>query len=166
MTETMPRTAEDLSGREIVISRVFAAPRELVWEVWTNPKHIVEWWGPEGFTTTIQQMDFEPGGAWKHILHGPDGTDYPANAVFLEIVKPERIVYSLSGGKKGEKPMQFESTWTFEEQGDGTKVTLRMLFPSAETLAYAVETYGAVEGGRQMFDRLARHLERAAAGRR
>lgn len=164
MTKTKAGTAEDLSNREIVISRVFAAPRELVWEVWTDPKHIVEWWGPEGFTMTIQEMDLRPGGVWKHILHGPDGTDYPGDGVFLEIVKPERIVYSLSGGKKGE--VKFESTWTFEEQGDRTKVTLRMLFPSAETRDYASETYRVVEGGTQTLDRLARHLESTAAGRR
>jgi uncharacterized protein YndB with AHSA1/START domain len=164
MTQTKAGTAEDPSGREIVISRVFAAPRELVWEVWTDPKHMVEWWGPEGFTMTIQQMDLRPGGAWRHILHGPDGTDYPGTGVFLEIVKPERIVYSLSGGRKGE--VQFESTWTFEEQGEKTKVTLRMFFPSAEMRDYAVKTYRAIEGGNQTLERLARHLEESAAGRR
>ena len=163
---TMAGTAEDLSGREIVISRVFAAPRELVWEMWTDPKHIVQWWGPEGFTMTIEQMDLRPGGVWKHTLHGPDGTDYPSSAVFVEIVKPERIVYSFRGGKKGESPVQSEVTWTFEKQGERTKVTLRMLFPSAETRDYAVETYRVVEGGNQTLERLRRHLASDAAGRR
>ena len=81
-SETLERLAELLTtmDREIVISRVLDAPRELVWEVWTDPRHVVNWWGPNGFTTAIETMDVRPGGVWKHVMHGPDGTDYPGPA--------------------------------------------------------------------------------------
>ena len=78
--ETWPQRSipvEDTSGREIVITRVFDAPRDLVWDAWTDPKQVVQWWGPQGFTTTIHEMDVRPGGVWRHTMHGPDGTEYP-----------------------------------------------------------------------------------------
>jgi uncharacterized protein YndB with AHSA1/START domain len=102
---TSPST--DLSERGIVLTRVFDAPRELVWDAWTDPKKIVQWWGPRGFTTTIREMDLRPGGIWRHTMHGPDGTDYPNKSKFIEVVKPERISYSHSGGKKGDPGAQF-----------------------------------------------------------
>ncbi|MEI9959830.1 MAG: SRPBCC domain-containing protein [Limisphaerales bacterium] len=79
--------AENTADREIVITREFNVPRELVWEAMTNPKHVVNWWGPRGFSTTIETMDFRVGGEWKHIMHGPDGVNYPNEKVFKEIVK-------------------------------------------------------------------------------
>src|SRR3954471_663109 len=89
-----PATANLSSDREIVISRLFDAPRELVWAAWTDPQQVVQWWGPKGFTTTIHEMDVRPGGVMRHTMHGPDGTDYANKSVFKEVVKPERIVYS------------------------------------------------------------------------
>src|SRR3984957_18710779 len=121
--------AAGTSDREIIITRVFDAPRELVWKAWTDPKHVVRWWGPKGFTTTIHEMDVRPGGIWRHTMHGPDGTNYPNESVFTEVVKPERIVFSHGGGKQGgDSDAQFQATWTFEAQGSKTKVTIRMLF--------------------------------------
>jgi len=83
------------------MSRVFEAPRELVWEAWTNPKHVVHWWGPKGFTTTIETMDLRPGGVWTQVMHGPDGAHYPNKCRFTEVSKPERIAYSHAGGRQG-----------------------------------------------------------------
>jgi len=140
------------------VSRVFDVPRELVWNAWTDPEQVVEWWGPRGFTTTIHEMDVRPGGVWRHTMHGPDGTDYPNKGVFIEVVKPERIVYSHGGGKKGDPGAQFQATWTFEAQGEKTKLTLRMVFPSAAAREHVVKTYGAIEGGKQTLERLAEHL--------
>jgi uncharacterized protein YndB with AHSA1/START domain len=149
-------------GNEIVISRVFDAPRELVWEAMTNPLHVVNWWGPRGFTTTIEEMDVRPGGTWKHVMHGPDGSNYPNHIVFSEVVKPERIAFSNSGGKEGDQGVAFESTWTFETVDSGkTKATIRMVFPSAEDRARVVKEYGAIEGGRQTLERLGEHLAAA-----
>jgi uncharacterized protein YndB with AHSA1/START domain len=144
--------------RELVFTRVFDAPRDLVWKAWTEPQHVSQWWGPRGFTTTIHEMNVRPGGVWRHTMHGPDGIDYPNESIFVEVVKPERISYTLAGGKKGDPVHQLEQTWTFEAQGDKTKVTLRMLFPSAAALEHVVKSFGAVEGATQTLDRLAEHL--------
>ncbi len=154
MTENLDTPA----AREIVITRVFDAPRELVWEAWTDPKHVVQWWGPKGFTTSIEKMDVRPGGVWKHVMHGPDGTDYPNKSVFTEVVKPERIVYSHGGGKKGGPAAQFQATWTFETLGEKTKVTIHMLFLTAWDRDQVVKEYGAIEGGQQTLERLGEHL--------
>jgi uncharacterized protein YndB with AHSA1/START domain len=156
----------EMQDREIVISRIFDAPRELIWNAWADPKQLAEWWGPRGFTITIHEMDVRPGGVWKHTMHGPDGTDYPTRCVFIEVVKPERMVYSMVGGKKGDPGHQSEVTWTFDAQGDKTKLTLRMLFPSAEIRESVAKTYRIIEGGIQTLDRLGEHMAKSSAGRR
>ena len=83
------------ADREIRISRVLNAPIELVWEVWTDPDHIKNWWGPNGFTNTISKMDMRENGEWNLVMHGPDGTDYKNKSVFNKIVKHEKIVYNM-----------------------------------------------------------------------
>jgi uncharacterized protein YndB with AHSA1/START domain len=148
----------DTADREIVISRVLDAPRELVWDAWTDPEQVAKWWGPRGFTTTIHEMDVRPGGVWSHTMHGPDDTDYPNKSVFVEVVKPERIVYKHAGGRVGSEGANFESTWTFEALGDKTKLTIRMVFPTAEQRDRVVKEFGAIEGGKQTLERLAEFL--------
>jgi uncharacterized protein YndB with AHSA1/START domain len=151
--------ASATQDREIVISRVFDAPRELVWQAMTDPKHVIHWWGPRGFSTTIEKMDVRPDGVWKQVMHGPDGTDYPNKSVFKEIVKPERLVYSHGGGKKGAPCVQFVMTWTLEALDDGkTKLTLRQVYPSAAVRDKIAKECGAIEGAKQTLERLAEHL--------
>jgi uncharacterized protein YndB with AHSA1/START domain len=155
--------AENTTDREIVLTREFNAPRELVWEAMTDPKHVVNWWGPRGFTTTIETMDFRVGGVWKHMMHGPDGTNYPNEKVFKEIVKPERIVFSHGGRREGGPSVDAVATWTFDEIAAGkTKVTLRMVFPSASERDFVVKEFGAIEGGKQTLERLGEFLAGAA----
>jgi uncharacterized protein YndB with AHSA1/START domain len=163
MAETKRSLVEDTSDREIVLTRVFDAPRDLVWKAITIPAHLVQWWGPIGFTTTVEEMDVRPGGVWKHIMHGPDGTDYPGKSVFTEVVIPERLSFTHSGGKKGGPAAQFDSTWTFEAQGEKTKVTLRMVFPTAALRDLNENTYHAIEGGQQTLSRLAWHLPKMSS---
>jgi uncharacterized protein YndB with AHSA1/START domain len=151
-------TGLETTGREIVLTRRFDAPRRMVWEAWTDPKQLVLWWGPKGFTTTIEQMDVRVGGVWKLVMHGPDGTDYPNDSVFTEIIPCERFAYRLTGGRKGEPAMQIEKVATFEEQAGGTRVTIRMVFASAEVRDRNVREYGSIEGGKQTLERLAEHL--------
>ncbi|HET6308511.1 MAG TPA: SRPBCC domain-containing protein [Rhodopila sp.] len=146
------------SDREILITRVFDAPRELVWQAMTDPRHVVRWWGPHGFTTTIEAMEVRPGGVWTHVMHGPDGTDYPNHSVFQEVVYPERIVFAHGGARPGGPEAGFVATWTFEAAGDKTRVTIRMVFPSAAQRDIVVKEYGAIEGGQQTLERLAAHL--------
>src|SRR5579863_6976594 len=100
------------ADRELVFTRHFVAPRELVFEAWTNPQHVAQWWGPVGFTTTIHEMDVRPGGEWRLTMRGPDGTDYKNRIVFLEVAKPERLVYKHEPEKDTE-PVNFETTVTF-----------------------------------------------------
>lgn len=149
--------ASSTADRELVFTRVFDAPRELVFEAWTDPRHVEQWWGPNGFRTTISQMDVRPGGEWRLVMHGPDGRDYRNHIVFLEVVKPERLVYKHDPEKDSE-PVRFEVTVTFAEDAGKTRLTMRMLFPSAAARDHVVKTYGAEEGGKQTLGRLAEHL--------
>jgi len=82
------------ADREIVITRVLSAPRSLVFETWSNPRHLARWWGPKDFTLPGCEMNFRPGGAYRFVMRGPDGKDYPFHGVYLEIVAPERIVFT------------------------------------------------------------------------
>jgi uncharacterized protein YndB with AHSA1/START domain len=147
--------------KEIYITREFDAPRELLWEAMTNPKHVVNWWGPQGFTTTIEKMDFRVGGEWKHVMRGPDGAEYPNHSIFKEIVKPEKIVYSHGGHKKGGPEVSFTSTWTFDELGKNkSRVSIRMVFADTEKRDFVVKEFGAIEGGKQTLGRLAEYTSK------
>lgn len=157
----MKANVKAASDRELVLSRTFSAPRALVWRAMTDPAHVAHWWGPNGFTTTTEEMDFRVGGAWKHIMHGPDGTDYPNYSVFREIAEQERIVYTHHGdGRNGAGPSaDFWATWTFEAlDQNSTRVTTCMRFNSPAELELVIREYGADEGAKQMLARLADHL--------
>jgi uncharacterized protein YndB with AHSA1/START domain len=160
---TMPPTSST-SGRELVATRIFDAPRALVFKLWTDPEHVARWWGPRGFTITTASMDVRPGGVWQYVMHGPDGTDFPNRIKYTEVVEPERLAYEHGGSAEGE-PVNFVVTATFEDVGGKTKLTLRSLFPSVEALAFVVEKYGAAEGMVQHIDRLAEFATEQAGTR-
>jgi uncharacterized protein YndB with AHSA1/START domain len=151
---TSPRVSTDTSDREIVITRVFDAPRTLVFKLWTDPKHVAHWWGPNGFTITNYEMDVRPGGVWRFVMHGPNGVDYQNRVVYREVVEPERLVYSHVSGP------QFEMKVTFDDDGGKTKLTARMLFESATLRDKTIKEFGAVEGLKQTLGRLGEHLAR------
>jgi uncharacterized protein YndB with AHSA1/START domain len=144
----------EAADNEVVITRLLGAPRELVWEAWTNPEHVAKWWGPNGFTTTTEVMDVREGGVWRHTMHGPDGTDYPNECKYLEVVRPERIVHSQGDGQRE----WFQSTVVFAVEGEQTRVTIKQVFPTAEARNEVVEKYGAIKGGQQHLARLAEYL--------
>jgi uncharacterized protein YndB with AHSA1/START domain len=150
--------AEPASNRQIVIERIVDAPRELVWRAWTDPTLLANWWGPIGFTTTIEKMEVRPGGVMQQVMRGPDGTDYPNSSVFVEVVAPERIVYDHRGGRAGDPLEPFQATWTFEALGAKTRITIRMVFSTAAVRQRVAEQYGAIEGGEQTLQRLAQQL--------
>jgi len=132
--------------RSIIGTRLLDAPRKLVFAAWTDPKHLAQWWGPNGFTTTTHAFDFRPGGVWRFVMHGPDGRDYQNRITFDEIAPPERIVYRHAGGDDVE-PVQFTQTVTFEDIGNGqTRLTWQGRFPSAEERARVIKEYGADKG--------------------
>jgi uncharacterized protein YndB with AHSA1/START domain len=138
--------------RELVVSRTLNAPVDLIWEVWTKPEHIANWWGPTGFTNTITKMDMVPGGDWELIMHGPDGTDYPNKSIFREIIPFEKIVYEHASYPN------ILATITFEARGEQTYIHWHMLFESAELLAEIVKKHNAKEGQKQNLDKLEIYL--------
>jgi uncharacterized protein YndB with AHSA1/START domain len=148
----------ETADREILLTRVFDAPRGMVWDAWIDPKQVALWWGPKGFSTTIEEMDVRPGGVWKQVMHGPDGMDYPNKSVFTEVVPYERLAYRLTGGRKGGPAGQFVMTATFADKGKGTRLTMRMVFASAEERDRNVREYRSIEGGEQTLGRLADYL--------
>jgi uncharacterized protein YndB with AHSA1/START domain len=150
------------TDREVVVTRMIDGPRDLVFEAFTDPRHLSRWWGPNGFTTTTRGFEFRAGGAWDFVMHGPDGTDYPNWITWREIVRPERI--SLLHGVSADDPDAFESIITFEKREQATLVEMRSVFPTAELRDRAVEEYGAIEGGRQTLGRLADHVVSTASG--
>jgi uncharacterized protein YndB with AHSA1/START domain len=152
------RMDESAADREIVLTRVFDAPRKLVWDAWTDPKQLVMWWGPTGFTTTIEEMDVRTGGAWRQVMRGPDGADYPNDSVFTEVVPLERLCFRTAGGKQGQPRVEIDKVATFEDDAGGTRVTMRLIFASTEAKDTNIREYGSVEGGKQTLGRLAEHL--------
>ena len=148
----------DVSDREIVMSRVFDFPRELVFKAWTESEHFKVWMGPNGFTNTMIEFDMKVGGRARYTMHGPDGKDWPNRLTFKEIRKPELLAYS-HGGSDEESPDDFQVRILFEAMGPkSTKVTMSSLFPSAEACE-AVKKFGAVELGHQTLAKLGEHLK-------
>ncbi len=147
----------DEAARSIVVTRVFDAPRALVFDAWTDSKHIGRWYGPRGFTITTHSMDVRPGGVWLFDMHGPDGVDYPNKITHLEIVKPERLVYDHHD--KG-TPGYFQTTVIFAEHGDKTQLSMRMMFQSAAEREAVATKYNAIDGANQTLDRLTEQLEK------
>ena len=147
-------------ARSIVGTRVFDAPRALVFSAFTDPKHLAQWWGPDGFTTTTSAFEFKPGGIWRFVMHGPDGRDYQNRITFDEIVPNERIAYRHAGGDDVE-PVQFKQVISFEEIDGKTKLTWHSTFPTAAERARVIKEYGADKGLMQTMARLADFVARA-----
>lgn len=143
------------SSREIVVTRVFDAPRELVFSMWTSAEHLGNWWGPHGFTITTHEIDVRPGGVWRFVMHGPDGRDYRNEIRYTAIDAPRSIAYSHVTG-----PL-FDAEATFEERDEKTAVTVRMTFATAELRDQVAEQYGAVEGLQQTLERLGEQVAEA-----
>jgi len=144
--------------RELVLTRVFDAPRELVFKAWTDPKQVAQWWGPHGFTNPVCDLDVRPGGAIRIHMRGPDGTVYPMTGVYNEVVEPERLVFTSAALDVDGNPM-FEvlTTVTFAEQGGKTKQIMRarVINTTAQAAPYIA---GMEQGWTQSLERLAESL--------
>jgi uncharacterized protein YndB with AHSA1/START domain len=140
--------------RELILQRQVPFARELVWKAMTEPEHVNQWWGPDGFRNEHAIMDFRVGGAWTFDMVGPDGTRYPNHSVFKEITPPSRLVFDHGDGER----VWFEFTVTLEENAGGTLITLRQLYPSRESRDEVVEKYGALEGAKQHLAKLEAYL--------
>lgn len=142
--------------REIVISRVIDAPRELVFAAWADPEQIGLWFGPEGLNIETKEIDIRPGGVWRFDMVGED-VRYTNRMVFIRIEKPS-LIEVIHGADEDEDPGQFRMLVTFDEQSNGkTVITLRQLHPTREQRQNTIG-FGAVEYGGQTLEKLARHL--------
>lgn len=111
---------------KVAITRVFDAPRALVWQAWTDPKMMAQWFGPRGFTSSVPELDLRVGGALRIVMHGPDGNDYPMVGTFLEVVPPERLVFSSAAvDNDGNRLLEGETTVTFTEKAGKTTLSLK-----------------------------------------
>ncbi|MGH8046216.1 MAG: SRPBCC family protein [Chthoniobacterales bacterium] len=147
MTSVHPAT-----DREVLAIRSVVAPRGQVFKAWTDPVHLARWWGPNGFTNTFHEFDPRAGGAWRFVMHGPDGRDYPNESVFVEVVEPELVVLDHLSNPR------FRLEADFAEDGGGTQVTFRQIFESAE-MCERLKTI-VVGANEQNLDRLEAELAR------
>ncbi|MBS1183603.1 MAG: hypothetical protein H6Q99_3483 [Proteobacteria bacterium] len=142
------------SDRELILRREIPFARERVWKAMTDPVHVNNWWGPDGFTSEGVRMDFRVGGVWTFDMVGPDGTRYPNRSVFKEIVPPSKLVFDHGDGKK----FWFETTITLAESLGGTLITLRQLFETKAFRDEVVAKSGAIEGGKQHLAKLEAYI--------
>jgi uncharacterized protein YndB with AHSA1/START domain len=156
--------SETAHSADLAIVRVLDAPRPLVWEVWTDPKHATQWWGPEGYTTPVYQVDLRPGGAFRIHLRAPDGTIFPNFGTIEEVIAPERLV--MFGAVEVEGRLLFESRTTivFEERGKQTAVHVHLHFSKIEPDGLSARG-GARQGWGEHFDRLEAYLLALRGGR-
>lgn len=145
------------ADREITITRLLDAPRELVFEAWTKPEHISRWWGPNGFSATTKEMTVKPGSRWLFTLNGPDNMSFPSRIQYIEVVKPEKLVYE-HGYDVEDDPQRFLVTVTFENAAGKTKLTMHTIFRTKEQLEM-VKSFGAIEKGNETIDHLVAYLK-------
>jgi uncharacterized protein YndB with AHSA1/START domain len=148
-----PEETPETADREIRVTRVLKAPRELVFQAWIQADHLARWWGPTGFTITTFEFEMRPGGLWRFVMHGPEGVDYQNKIVVVEIAEPERLVLDHVSGP------HFRMTVTFATQGDQTKIDVQMLFATAAQREQTIREFGAEEGLKQTVGRLANLVE-------
>jgi uncharacterized protein YndB with AHSA1/START domain len=150
-------------ANELHLSRVFDAPVKAVWDAWTDPEQVAQWWGPRGFTITTHSKDLRPGGTWVYTMHGPDGTDWPNRTLYHEVEKHKKLVYDHGGND--DRPPLFRVTVTFAEvKPNKTRMEMTMALATAEA---AEETRKFIKkaGGNSTWDRLAEYLEKGSTGK-
>jgi uncharacterized protein YndB with AHSA1/START domain len=142
------------AGREIILTRVFEAPRALVFKAWTDPGHMQRWWGPKGFTNPVCELHARVGGAWHIVMRGPDGAEYPCGGVFREVLEPERLVFTnIATDKNGNPMLDGLTTVTFAEHAGKTQLTLQTRATAVVDYAIAYLT-GMEAGWTQSIERL------------
>ena len=167
MAENKTRRDVAKNTEELVITRIFDAPRELVWKAWKDPELMKRWWGPKNFTAPVIKIDFRVGGKYLYCMRSPEGQDFWSTGVYREIVEPERIVYIDSFadengtkvppshyGISGDWPAEFLVTVTFEEHEGKTKMTLSHAGIPAGQMSDMAQA-----GWNESFDKLAQSLK-------
>lgn len=149
---------ELIAERELVVERLIDAPIQLVWKACTDAKHIVHWWGPEGWTCDTAEIDISEGGVWRFTMNGPDGLAFK-NRLRFKTIRPYDLIAFVHDDDGVGKIAAFDSTFTLSEQGEKTLVTIRNVFKSAE-IKQAMEKFGAVEGGQSTLGCLEEYVAR------
>ncbi len=147
-------------SNKIEITRLYEAPVEMVWDAWTDPKQVAQWWGPRGFTLTTHSKDLKPGGSWVYTMHGPDGTDYPNITKYFEVEKHSRLVYDHGATK--DTPPLFRVSVQFTEKKDKTLMEMTMTLATPE-IAEETRKFIKKAGGDSTWDRLAEYLGKEKA---
>jgi uncharacterized protein YndB with AHSA1/START domain len=154
------------NSHQITLTRIYDAPLQAVWEAWTVPEEVAQWWGPRGFTLTTHSRDLRTGGHWHYTMHGPDGTDYENTTQYLEVVPEQphqkRMVYDHGGHQ--DRPPLFRVTALFTETEGRTQLDLCMAFATPE-IAKEMSGFIKKAGGEGTWDRLAEHLAKRCAGK-
>jgi len=149
-----------IQGNKVIYKKYFDVSIDLVFEAWSSPEHLSQWWGPNGFTITTKSISFSNGGIWDYVMHGPDGHDYKNKVQFIDIKKPHHIYLTMLGDGEGEKDVDFESRIFFEAAGEGTNLTMEQIFPNKEELERVNNKYGAIEGAKQHLGNLDKYLNK------
>lgn len=147
---------------EIRITRLYNAPVKAVWDAWTDPAQVAQWWGPRGFTLTTHHKDLRPGGTWSYTMHGPDGVDWPNNTLYHEVEKYRKLVYD-HGAVEGRPPL-FHVTVLFSEVGGKTRLEMSMMLATPEA-AQETRKFIRKVGGNSTWDRLAEYLAKESSGK-
>jgi uncharacterized protein YndB with AHSA1/START domain len=158
----MPRTIDNSpAARELTITRIIDAPRALVFRMWTDPEHVAQWWGPNGFTNPVCELDVRPGGSIRIVMRAPDGTEYPMTGVFQEIAEPDRLVFTnIAVDQDGNHVLEGLTSVSFTEHGGKTKLILQTR--AVALMTHAVRMLEGMEAGwTQSIDRLQAHATRA-----
>jgi uncharacterized protein YndB with AHSA1/START domain len=141
------------ADRQILLMRLYDAAPDVIFRYWVTAEHLEKWWGPDGFTISVDEFDPRPGGHWRFTMHGPDGADYPNHVTYREVEPDRRLVYVH--GEAGDPDPSFTGVVTFEEMAGKTVLSLRLVFDSAQDRDLVAEKYQSVEGGEQTLGRLA-----------
>jgi uncharacterized protein YndB with AHSA1/START domain len=149
----MENENNDTTGREQRTSVLLNAPVEIVWQVWTKPEHIKHWWGPDGFSNTIEKMQVEPGGEWIFTMHGPEEQDYPNRTIFREVVQHKKLVHEHFDPN-------FIAIIEFETQGNNTLLHWYKLYESKELFELVEKHHKSNEGFKQTVEKLKAYLEK------
>ncbi len=149
-------------SNELRIIRIYDAPVDAVWDAWTDPEQVAQWWGPRGFTLTTHSKDLRPGGSWHYTMHGPDGVDYVNTAQYFEVEECAKLVYDHGG--HADRPPLFRVTVLFSAVNGKTKMDMTMTLPTPEA-AEEISKFIKQAGGNATWDRLAEYLEKESSGK-
>ncbi len=149
-------------SNEIKLTRVYDASLNIVWDAWTDPVQVAQWWGPRGFTLTTHSKDLRSGGHWRYTMHGPDGVDYPNTTQYLVVEEPLKLVYDH--GANDDQPPLFRVTVLFSEEHGKTKMEMSMALPTPEA-AEEARVFIKNAGGNATWDRLAEYLAKNSSSK-